>query len=95
MNTAQSLHEDRRVRADDVFERIQLPARVEDHEGWETWQNFGKENDVNVWNKVVYLENENNPEGDTTKHVFEVVFRANTCIPVAAYLDETSLPLPR
>jgi hypothetical protein len=95
MNTTKSLQDDRQVRADDIFERISLPGTVEDHEGWDSWSCLGTEQRNNIWSKVCYFQSANPEDEDTVKKVFEVTFRANSCVPIDASLDGVSLPLPR
>jgi hypothetical protein len=92
---AKSLHDDRRVRADRVFEMINLHATVEDHEGWETIQGFGKENFPNEWSKKVFLKSDDDPAGPTTMAVFTVNFNKNSPVPVSAALNGEPLKLPK
>lgn len=92
---AYSIHEDRRLRADDVFERIQFQGVVVDSEGWESFQGSpdGPEQ-MRTWTRVLYFEDETSSENPSVKGVFEVVFRANTCVPVEARLDGMKLVMP-
>lgn len=88
------LQQDRRVRADDVFERVDLQGVVVDHEGWDSFTGFGGPEKYNTWTKVVYFENEDDVNEPSVRGVFEVVFRAGSCVPVEVRLDGKKLVMP-
>ena len=89
------LNEDRRVRADDVFERVNFKGIVADHEGWESFTGMGGPPKYNTWTKVVYFEDVTDCNAPSIRREFQVVFRPNSCVPVAAYLDGVTIPLPK
>lgn len=95
LREAKNFFEDRRFRADAVFEHIELGVTVEDHEGWETFHGFGKEHAPNEWSKRVYLKNEENPDGPTISAIFTVTFNKNSIVPIQARLNDTILKLPK
>jgi len=88
-----NLTKDRRVRADAIFAEINFPASVEDFEGWEFSTGALRGRGANTWSRTVYLLNED-PEKPTTKHTFSIEFRACSCVPMTAWLDEKELVLP-
>jgi hypothetical protein len=95
LKDANALHADRRVRADHLFEAIYFPSSVEDHEGWESFTGgFTSSKSFNTWSKVVYLRNDENPDGPTIKATFKVVFRPGSCVPAEAWLDDKEMVLP-
>jgi hypothetical protein len=90
-----SLYKDRHARADRVFEEIHFPSSVEDHDGWESFSGgVTTDRHFNTFSKVVYLRNEEDPEGPTIKATFSLVFRPGSCVPSEAWLGDKELVLP-
>jgi hypothetical protein len=95
LKEAESLQADRRVRADRIFQDIYLNGEsVEDHDGWESFSGSGAGPvQFNTWSKTVYLRGAD-VLADTTAAKFRIVFRAKSCVPLTAYLDDKELSLP-
>jgi len=76
-----NLDDARREAADELYEGFDFGWQVKDANGWE-FDDFSNE-----WTRVVFLENEDQPGGDSVKGSFTVHFDPGTADPNHAYAN--------
>jgi len=90
-----NLHTDRGIIAEAIFQDVEFPdgVTIEETSGWEHTET-GNERTPAAWNRPLYLENTENPEGDTTTATFTVLFYPNSVQVKEVLLDNMTLKVP-
>ena len=90
-----SLHYDRRIIVDAIFQDVEFPDMVNvlETSGWEHTEG-GTENNPVAWNRPLYLEDTENPDGDTVSATFTVIFYPNSVQVKEVLLNNTTLKVP-
>jgi hypothetical protein len=90
-----SLHGDRGIIVNAIYDEVELPDSVHimETDGWEHGEG-GHERGNQAWTKVLYLENNENPDGDSVKALLTVSFYPNSVQVAEVTLDGEPLKVP-
>lgn len=90
-----SIHSDRRTVVDNIYNDVQMPEGVTIMEtsGWEHREG-GTEKLPASWTKVLFVENPENPDGDTISKTLSVTFYPNSVEVEGVTLDGEPLKVP-
>lgn len=90
-----SIHADRRIIVENIYDKVTLPESlvVMDTSGWEHREG-GTETGLATWTRVLFVENPENPDGDTIAVNFNVDFYPNSVEVCCVSLDGENLLVP-
>lgn len=90
-----SIHSDRRIIAENIYNDVELPENVivESTSGWEHAEGGTERNTVS-WRRVLYIQNESNPDLPTYPMILSVTFYPNSVEVESVFIGSTQLKVP-
>ena len=90
-----SIHADRRIIVNNIYDEVAFPESVTIMEtnGWEHSEG-GTERLPVSWNRILFLENPTNPDGDSISATLSITFYPNSVEVESVTLDGAPLKVP-